>query len=292
MKNFNDYLTQKDYSESTIRIYENGVKEFLEWITKHHYPIENIRYADLMNYIKHSQKKGKSKVNVQHQLLAIRHYFNYLVRIGTIKSNPAQGVYIRGIARRLPHDLAAYDELTKLYESYPVNDIRDQRNKVILGLLIFQAVTIEELEMLEPGDINLRDGKIRIPGTDRTNERVLKLEASQVFELQEYLNKTRNRILYGPKVNDPEKITQLITGMEGGTLLAGEVGWMMKRLKHEKVKHASQIRASTIAEWTRRNDVRVVQYMSGHKYVSTTERYKATHLEDLQEQLRKYHPMA
>jgi integrase/recombinase XerD len=291
MKNFNEYLTQKEFSESTIRIYENGTKDFLEWITKHQYQIENICYADLMNYIKHSLKKGKSKVNVQHQLLTIRHYFNYLVKVKKIKSNPAQGVYIRGIARRLPHDLAEYDELVKLYENYPVNDIRDQRNKVILGLLIFQAITIEELELLESEHINLREGKIKMTGTDRTNERVLKLEAAQVFELQEYLNTTRNRILYGPKVNEPEKIKQLIIGMEGGTTLAGEVGWMMKRLKHEKVKQASQIRASTIAEWTKKHDVRIVQYMSGHKYVSTTERYQATHLEDLQEQLKVHHPL-
>jgi len=291
MQSFKDYLTEKQFSESTVKIYENGTKDFLEWITTHQYSMENIRYADLMSYIKHSLKKGKSKVNVQHQLLAIRHYFNYLVKAKKIKSNPAQGVYIRGIARRLPHDLAEYDELTKLYENYPVNDIRDQRNKVILGLLIFQAVTIEELELLEPQHINLREGKIKIPGTDRTNARVLKLEAAQVFELQEYLSKTRNRILYGPKVNEPEKIKQLIIGMEGGTLLAGEVGWMMKRLKHEKVKQASQIRASTIAEWTKMHDVRIVQYMSGHKYVSTTERYQATPLEDLQEQLRVHHPL-
>jgi integrase/recombinase XerD len=292
MKSFNEYLTDKQFSDSTIRIYENGVKEFLEWTGKHHYHEENIRYADLLSYIKHSQKKGKSKLNIQHQLLAIRHYFNYLVKAGKIKSNPAQGVYIRGVARRLPHDLAEYDELVELYENYPVKDIRDQRNKVILGLLIFQALTIEELETLESDHINLREGKIKIIGTDRTNERILRLEASQVFELQEYLNDTRGRILYGPKVNEPEKITQLIVGMEGGRRLSGEVAWMMKRLKHPKVRQASQIRASVIAEWTRRYDVRIVQYMSGHKYVSSTERYQSTHLEDLKEQLRRYHPLA
>lgn len=291
MKNFKEYLTKKEFSESTIRIYENGIKGFLEWTTKHHYQIENIRYADLMNYIKHSQKKGNNKRNVQQQLLSLRHYFNYLVKAGKVKSNPAQGVYIRGIARRLPHDLTGHDELVKLYETYPVNGIRDQRNKVILGLLIFQALTIEELETLEPEHINLREGKIKIIGTERTNERVLKLEASQVFELQEYLNKTRNRILYGPKVNEPEKIKQLVIGMEGALHLSGEVGWMMRRLNHPQIKTASQIRASVIAEWTKTNDVRVVQYMSGHKYVSTTERYQATHLEDLQEQLRLYHPL-
>src|SRR5690606_11505372 len=123
-------------------IYENGVMEFLEWTDKHHYEDENIRYADLMSYIKHSKRKGKSKLHIQHELLAIRHYFNYLVKAGEVKSNPAQGVYVRGITRRLPHDLAEYDELDNLYESYPVKDIRDQRNKVILGLLIFQALTI------------------------------------------------------------------------------------------------------------------------------------------------------
>jgi len=291
MRNFKEYLTQKQFSESTVRIYENGVEEFLEWTDKHQYQEENICYADLMNYIKHSQKKGKSKLNIQHQLLAIRHYFNYLVKAGKVKSNPAQGIYVRGIARRLPHDLAEYDELVKLYEDYPVKDIRNQRNKVILGLLVFQGLTIEELETLKSEHINLREGKIRIVGTDRTNERVLKLEASQVFELQEYLNKTRSRILYGPKVNEPEKITQLIIGMEGGRGLSGEVAWMMRRLKHPKVRQASQIRASVIAEWTRRHDVRIVQYMCGHKYVSSTERYQATNLEDLKEQLRKFHPL-
>lgn len=291
MKSFKEYLEQRQFSESTVRIYENGVKEFLEWITKHHYQEANIRYADLMSYIKHCQKKGKTKLHIRQELLAIRHYFNYLMKAGKIKSNPAQGVYIRGIARRLPHDLAEHDELVKIYEGYSVNDIRDQRNKVILGLLVFQALTIEELESLEADHINLREGKVRIIGTDRTNERIMKLEASQVFELQEYLNKTRSRILYGPKVNEPEKITQLIIGMEGGRALSGEVAWMMRRLKHPKVRQASQIRASVIAEWIRRHDVRIVQYMSGHKYVSSTERYQATHLEDLQEQMRRYHPL-
>jgi integrase/recombinase XerD len=65
----------------------------------------------------------------------------------------------------------------------------------------------------------------------------------------------------------------------------------MKRLQHPKVTTASQIRASVVAQWTRIHDVRVVQYMSGHKYVSTTERYQATHLEDLKEQMRIYHPL-
>lgn len=296
MKSFKEYLQEKHYSESTIRIYQNGVTDFLDWISLHQYSIENVRYADLMSFIKHRQNKGVTKTSIQNELLSIRHYFNHLVKEKQVKSNPAQGVYIRGIARRLPHDLVEHKELVNLYDTYPVSNPRDQRNKVILGLLIFQAVTIEELELLKAEHINLREGKIKIPGTDRTNERVLKLEASQVYDLQEYISKTRARIINGPKVSEPEKIAQLIIGMQGGSTLSGEVLWMMRRLKHElkheQVKQASQIRASTIAEWTRIHDVRVVQYMAGHKYVSTTEKYQGSHLEDLKEQLKKYHPLA
>ena len=37
--------------------------------------------------------------------------------------------------------------------------------------------------------------------------------------------------------------------------------------------------------------VREVQYMAGHKYVSSTERYRTDNLEDLQKELEKYHPL-
>ena len=288
-KNFKDYLTRREFSGKTIRIYERGIEEFLTWTDEHHYTVENIRYADLLNYIKHTRRQGVSKRQMQQQLLSLRHYFNYLVQVGQLAGNPAQGVYIRGIPRRLPHNLVSYAELEKLYERYPVRTLRDHRDKEILGLLIFQAVTAEELELLTLEHINLPKGKIRIPGTGRTNERVLKLDALQVFGLQAYMNETRPRILQ--RGNNIET-TQLIVGMQGYTCLSGTLHWLMKRLQHPDVKQASQIRASVIAEWTRIHDVRVVQYMSGHKYVSTTEKYQASRPEDMQEQLKQHHPLS
>lgn len=288
-KGFDEYLRQRKLLPLTVKDYRKGAEEFLKWITDHHYVIEKMRYSDLLYYIKHSQQKGKAYI--RHQLTIIRHYFDFLVGGGKIKNNPAQGIYIRGMAKRLPHDLVDYSVLREVYESYLVTDLRSKRDKVILGLLIFQAMTIEEIEKLRPEHIHLRAGKITVPNTNNSNTRVLKLDGSQVMELQEYVTHTRERILRGPKIQHPEKISQLITGMAGSLSLGWDITMLMKRLHHPSVKRASQIRASTIAEWTKQYDVRVVQYMSGHKYVSTTERYQATHLEDLQEQLRKYHPM-
>jgi integrase/recombinase XerD len=80
-----------------------------------------------MSYIKYSQKKGKSKLSIQHELLAIRHYFNYLMKAGKIKSNPAQGVYIRYNVRIVQYMSGhKYVSSTERYQSTHLEDLKEQ----------------------------------------------------------------------------------------------------------------------------------------------------------------------
>jgi integrase/recombinase XerD len=53
----------------------------------------------------------------------------------------------------------------------------------------------------------------------------------------------------------------------------------------------AEIRASVITNWLQHYNLREVQYMAGHKFVSSTERYRTDNLEDLQKELEKYHPL-
>ena len=63
------------------------------------------------------------------------------------------------------------------------------------------------------------------------------------------------------------------------------------RSVNPKIKDLKQIRASVIAHWYKIHNTRQVQYMAGHRYVSSTERYRVDKLESLQEQLEKIHPI-
>ena len=47
------------------------------------------------------------------------------------------------------------------------------------------------------------------------------------------------------------------------------------------MKHGTQLRQSVITEWLKEKGLRQVQYMAGHRYVSNTERYLTTNLQDL-----------
>lgn len=55
-----------------------------------------------------------------------------------------------------------------------------KRNKIIISLFVYQAIVREELHQIEPSDINLQKGIIRIKKTVRLQERILKLAANQI----------------------------------------------------------------------------------------------------------------
>jgi integrase/recombinase XerD len=60
---------------------------------------------------------------------------------------------------------------------------------------------------------------------------------------------------------------------------------------YPRIKSGKVIRSTVIAEWLKTRDVRVVQHMAGHRWVSSTEKYNAYNLEELKESLKKHHPL-
>ena len=63
------------------------------------------------------------------------------------------------------------------------------------------------------------------------------------------------------------------------------------KMINRKITSGKIIRNTIIVEWLKTKDVRTVQYMAGHRYVSSTERYDVGNLKELKEQMKKYHPL-
>jgi integrase/recombinase XerD len=190
--------------------------------------------------------------------------------------NPAEGLLITRRAKRLPHDLLPMDELRTLYESYSGNVQR----KLLLSLVIFQALRREELVCLRVEHLHLKEGKLVVPSTPSSNRRVLRLSTEQIMPFYEWT-----------KAKSPHD--RLFLSPQGSSNLNNVIQGLVYQLRaiHPEVKYLQQIRQSVIAHWLKSHDVRQVQYMAGHKWVSSTERYQQTDLEDLQNKLDKYHPL-
>lgn len=286
--NFNQYLESRNYSIKTIESYEKLLAKFLKWSKEENLEAERATYNDIMAYIRYATERGGNKRYLQMQVTIIRHYYNYLVRIKKVKDNVTTNINIKGTRRRLPHDILSPEELEQIYQNYPVNGIIGKRNKAMLGLMIYQGLGTEDLGRLEEAHLKLNESKIYIPARRRSNNRTLDLMLEQVKYLQEYITKVRPLLL---ELTDKETHL-LFTSWGSSERFSNMQSVMLRNIKRymPQVKSTEQIRMSVIAEWVKKTNLREAQYLAGHRYVSSTELYQQTNMEDLKKDVQAFHP--
>ena len=104
----------------------------------------------------------------------------------------------------------------------------------------------------------------------------------------DYLHEVRKQLLPEGVITD-----QLFVQRDGGHNFYGVTQTLLKQLRqiNSRIKNLDQIRTSVITQWLKQHDLRKVQHLAGHKYVSSTEAYKQNVLEGLQEAVNRYHPL-
>ena len=274
---FNEYLERQGFSVSTCRNYSQRSAEYQSWLDSWEITAEEVQYEDLLSFLETLEKKGLSNRSRQSYMAVIRHYYRYLIAEKLADSNPALGLHVKS-RRLLPNGLLEAKELNELYESYS----GDLMNRAILGLIVYQAIRVQELAVLTLNSLQLRKAVISIPACGRHKARSLKLEASQVLDLQELVyqrqNESQQYLLVGQRKNS-RNITLRLHKL-----------YKELRSLNPKVRNGDQLRQSRIAYWLKHHNLRQVQVWSGHRYVSSTERYQQTNTEELEAQLKIYHP--
>jgi site-specific recombinase XerD len=283
---FVEYLQQKKYSPVTVEGYSDRIEQFLTWLQSENIAAAAFIYNDLLLFMQYVNEQGIGKRTLNTILCVIRHYCNYLIHEKKRTDNPAAGVFIRGLIRKLPANLLNMEDLEELYKQYSIQLNVDHSKKIMFGLLVYQGLTVGELMRIERRDIRLKEGKIKIGGTKTTNERILALNATQVIELQQYLDKN--------KLKEGKLFAKRRRKDISERNINNRLQHMFNQLKqlNSEVINAKQIRSSVITHWLRKDHLRQVQYMAGHKYVRSTQRYQLNNLDDLKNELLQHHPMA
>ena len=291
------YLMANHYKKPSRRQITNYVGIYLDWLLENKLEAKEVEYSDYVDFVFHL-KSNYSENMVRRIVMSTRHYYK---STGS-KTSPAYGVYIRRVKKKVIEGIVPFAELEDLYNNYEVFDDRDKRNRIMIGLMIYQALKTNDLQWLEPGHFNLKQGKLKVPGVGGTNKRILEIKAHQLLDIQEYLLTVRPRMLEnikshrpGRKVKeiDPIIYDRMFFGANGNVSIKPSLYNLFRMLKRKypKITSGSVIRNSVITEWTKTMDIRIVQYMAGHKWVGTTERYSNYNLDGLKESLGKYHPL-
>jgi site-specific recombinase XerD len=301
LEEYKNYLIAKGYTTDTATGMLKTTTKFLTWVNEQGIEITTINYNDITAYIKTNQQRNIKARTTQIIVIHVKHYLNYLVEAGILTHNPALALKLKNTKRKTVYNILSNEELEIIYKTYQaelpsktksppqtLNKLSRKRNKVLLGLLIYQGITAEDIKNLEVKHLELREGKITMPGTKRSNERILKLEPHQIFDLYDYVNEIRKEILRLTK----KQSTSLFISIGTGSKLQNTVQKLVEEIKEQNrnVVNLDQIRASIITNWLKQYNKRKVQYMAGHRYVSSTEAYEANNIESLQEDIQRFYP--
>ena len=237
-------------------------------------------------FVSARHRQGLSPHSLQRLLAAVRTFYNYLLREGAARNNPANGVHAPKAPRHLPVTLDA-DQMAQLLE------IRGDapaavRDRAIMELLYSSGLRLAELISLELHDVDLHDATVRITGKG-SKTRIVPVGRQALAALADWL-KLRVQLA------QPED-TALFVGPRGGKLSPRSV---QARLKHWGIAqgvqqgiHPHLFRHSFASHLLESSgDLRAVQELLGHANISTTQVY--THL-DFQHLARIYdqaHPRA
>jgi integrase/recombinase XerD len=282
-----NYL-QQHYSPDTAKAYSREIGLYLS-----NYPhAATAMYKDITNYIGALRQRYNKPATISRIVSSIKVYYDYLCSEGIRNDNPTKAIKLRDKRTRdiQLQDLFSGEELEALMNRKERYTHLDYRNKVLISLLIYQALHPGEMETLTIEDINLTTGSIYIKSTYKTASRTLQLKAAQILLFHQYITEIRTKLLNGNGSN------ALLVGLRGEVMKGEDITKHVKRsfkqLYPNRKVNAQTIRQSVIANLLKQgHDLSLVQGFAGHKYPGTTQRYKQSEIETLKAAVNKYHPM-
>jgi integrase/recombinase XerD len=290
-EDFKHYCIKKGYSLKTIKSKNSQLKRFSSFLISKQLSIEILTSENLLECLAWFRERNIQGAALRNCLQAIRLYLDYQVEKGVIAHNPALSVKIRSITPKPKHQPLSTQTMEAVYQwfitiepSTEKERIVHKRDIVLLGLLLFQGLDSGDMERLTVQDINLQQGTVYVPSSRSNAARKLKLESIQILPIQEYLLTTRTKVLRCRQESD-----KLVPQSKINDILSRFTEQVKKQ--YPEIKGSRHIRSSVIMNWLRTNHIRQVQYMAGHRRVSSTEKYQKEDLHDLAQQLNKYHPM-
>lgn len=286
-------MTIRHYLESryTAATTESYLREIAAF-TGNYPAADKATFTDVTAYIRQLRLRYTNPQTLNRIVSAIKVYYDYLCYSGERQDHPAKSIRL--------HDQRSRDvQLQELFTAQELEGLLGKterykalynRNKVLMGLLVYQGLRVQEIAQIHVTDVDLDNGNIYIKSTPNTNSRTLTLKAPQIMVLHTYLKEDRPQLLQG------KESATLLIGKGSQPMPAEDISkYVIRSFRNYypgRVVTTQTIRQSVIANLlTQGHDISVVQQFAGHKYPSSTERYKQSEVEVLRAAIDQYHPM-
>ncbi|MGM0678860.1 MAG: tyrosine recombinase XerC [Pseudomonadota bacterium] len=289
-----DYLarlhTERQLSPHTLNNYRRDLKQLATFCLEQDLTDwTQLDSQHIRQYVAQRHRRGLAAKSLQRELSALRGFFDFLIREGSLSANPARDVQAPRVKRKLPLTLDVDKTAALLDET--AEDAGDPlwvRDRAILELFYSSGLRLSELVQLDLRQLDLREARVRVHGKG-DKERDLPIGRQALAAIRTWL---------AVRQDMPLENKQALFVSRHGRRISGRN--IQKRLRDRARKlgldvpvHPHMLRHSFASHLLESSgDLRAVQELLGHADISTTQIY--THL-DFQHLAKVYdqaHPRA
>lgn len=306
IQRFLDWLQyERRYSLRTVSEYGDDLRAFAELLGgEEKFDPARADTTDVKTWMVDMLDGGLSPRTVKRRLSALRSFYKYLLRQGLVKRDITQGVIAPKTDKPLPvffresemekEQAIGERELDELMhspdgEASPREVFELTRDNLIISMLYQTGMRRAEIVGLTDGDIDLKEGVIRVFGK-RRKERAVPIGERLCREIEAY-----QEVRLG--FESPEHYLLTMVKRDGsiGQMEAQSVYQMVRRRMGEVStlkKHSPHVLRHTFATTMLNNgaDIRSIQTLLGHSSLAATQVYTHTTFEQIQQAYKQAHP--
>ncbi|MDE8276115.1 tyrosine-type recombinase/integrase [Erysipelothrix rhusiopathiae] len=252
----------------TVASYRNDLNQYIEYLE--HESVSSLESVDaevIRKYID-DIKNDYAASTIQHKIVVIRQFHQYLLNSGQLQHNPTAFVSLKNKGTRLP-TIVSDDTIRKLFSFDRVTG-KDFMDYAILLLLYRCGLRVSECVHLEFSQVYLDQKWLRILGKGN-KERMIPLSIDAIDGLSEYINIIRPQWMIQPT-------EQIFINAKGKGISRQYIDSMIKS-RCKEMGILTPISAHTLrhsfatAILDTGVDLRIIQELLGHQDISTTQIY-------------------
>jgi len=277
LEEFLDALALEGRSVNSVRAYRKDLEALLAALPG---PLDDVRPADLRDCFRRQQQAGRSPSSINRAIAAVRSLCRFLYEEGRLEMNPAQALRSIRLGPLLAPKHLTVAEMERLLSRPSPDTPTGRRDRAILMLLYNTGLRVGELCALSRQDLHLPEegwGVLQVVGKGRRLRR-LPINRPAADALLAYLadRDDAEPALFLNRSGDRFSVRGIALLVNRYFRAAGITDRSGPHvLRHTFATHALRARPN----------LRAVQELLGHAWVTTTQRYTHLEVEDLQAQV-------
>lgn len=288
---FLDYLKfEKRYSVHTIRSYNTDLLALNEYLNKKYEGIsaDSLSSLILRSWLAELKAGGLEARSINRKISAVKSFFRFHQRKGTMNTNPATALKLMKTPTRLPSFLKE-DQTAELMTPGEDSSWKSRTNKMLMIILYNSGIRVSELVNIREQHIDMKRSSLKVLGKGN-KERIIPLKTEMLEMIREYQASKRAEF-------EEFDTTYLLVNSNGKKLNTQyayrAVKHLLEILPTVSKKHPHLLRHTFATQLANNGaELNAIKELLGHASLAATQVYTHNTIEKLKDVHRKAHPKA